>query len=396
MKRLAFGCVFLAAALLGGALPGERAASCRGADSPRPANDETHVRSLVRQLGAESYDEREQAFQELSRLGRHAEKALQEGLKDSDREVVRRCQELLSLATRTDMEIALDQFLQNKDDKVLLKLPAWPTFKKVVGETPETRALFVQICCSQGPLMELAEKNPADAAVKFGERTQQLQQTLFQPFGARGTVSSAEVLALLYLATNPKLNINQQALYQLTSLFHQPEPRQLFTNDSAARKLLASFVMNRNDVAMMHQNLFLVQNFNLKECLDWALTLATAKDQQPYVRATALTVVGKMGGKEHIAKLEPLLSDSTQLGQIQFNTTRINTQVRDVALAMSVLLSGQDIMSYDFPYLKVIQAQIQQNPQAFLYSYHYLGFSDDAGRNAAMKKWNDSNKGTKK
>jgi HEAT repeat protein len=390
MKRLALGSVLLAAVLLGGN------SLLRSADSPRPANDETHVRSLVRQLGADNYDDREQAYQELSRLGRQAEKALQEGLKDSDREVVRRCQELLSLATRTDMEIALDLFLQNKDEKALLKLPAWPAFSKLVGESPETRALFVQICCSQGPLLDLAEKNPQDAAVKFGERTQQLQQVLFQPFAARGNVSSTEVLALLYLATNPKLNINQQALFQLCSLFHQPEPRQLFTNDSTARKLLANFVMARTDQAMVHQNLFLVQNFNLKECLDWSLNLATAKDQQPYVRATAMTVVGKMGAKEHIAKLEPLLSDTTQLGQIQFNTTRINTQVRDVALAMSILLSGQDIQTYDFPYLKVIQAQMQQNPQAFLYSYHYLGFSDDTGRNAAMKKWNESSKGAKK
>jgi hypothetical protein len=381
MKRLAIATVFMLAALPVWAL---------GADASGPAtSDDTRVRSLVRQLGSESYDEREQAFAELAKLGRKVEKALKEGLEDSDMEVRHRCEELLALATRTEMEVALDLFLQNKDDKVLLKLPAWPRFSKVVGETPETRALFVQMCCAEGPLLELAEKSPRDAAVKFGERTQLLQQTLFQPFGVRGSVSPGEVAALLYLATNSDLNINQQALYQLCSLFHQPEPRQLLTNNPAARKLLASFVEKRSDATMVHQNLYLVQNFNLTECLGWAVKLATEKGQQAYVRATAMTVVGRMGNKEHVALLEPLLSDTTQLGQMQFNTTRINTQVRDVALAMMVLLSGQDIHSYDFPYLKVLRPQIQQNPKAFYYSYHYLGFSDDAGRNAAQKKWKD-------
>src|SRR5262245_46537590 len=62
------------------------------------------ARTWVRQLAERSHKTREQAYQKLLDLGKPAIPVLEEGTKDSDLEVSRRCQRLLELARRTDTE----------------------------------------------------------------------------------------------------------------------------------------------------------------------------------------------------------------------------------------------------------------------------------------------------
>ena len=92
--------------------------------------------------------------------------------------------------------------------------------------------------------------------------------------------------------------------------------------------------------------------------------MAKNKATQPYIRATAMAVVGRVGGKEQIAEMESFLTDTTLLGQSQFGTVRIQTEMRDVALAMMVQLSGQQAVDYGFPYLN--QPALRANPQEYL------------------------------
>ena len=157
-----------------------------------------------------------------------------------------------------------------------------------------------------------------------------------------------------------------------------------------------TYLEQRTDPNLMHQNLYLAMNFNLKESVGWALKLAQKKDTQPYVKATALALIGRLGGKDHIKDLESFLTDSTMLGQSQFNTIRIQTQVRDVALAMVVHLSGQPVADYGFPYLNSIQPALKANPQQVFFAPTLLGFSDDTGRTAAFKRWKDWSEAEKK
>jgi len=103
-------------------------------------------------------------------------------------------------------------------------------------------------------------------------------------------------------------------------------------------------------------------------------------------------VIGQMGGKEHIKDIEKLLEDTTNLQTVRFGTTTINAQMRDVALASLILLSGQNAQEYNFPYLQQfhgIRADFNLPP-------YYYGFSDDAGRQTALKKWKDSQAPKKK
>src|SRR5262249_42541119 len=122
----------------------------------------------------------------------------------------------------------------------------------------------------------------------------------------------------------------------------------------------------------------------------------------PYVRGNALTIVGRLGGKEHIAALEPFLADTTAVanfvqqqrlvaaGGAGKNQTR-PAQHCDLGLAMKIHLSGQK--PADFGY-----EMTRTNPNA-LFSCPYLGFPDDAARANARRKWKewlDKNKEEKK
>ena len=48
-----------------------------------------------------------------------------------------------------------------------------------------------------------------------------------------------------------------------------------------------TYLEHRTDPNLMHQNLYMAMNFNLKESVGWALKVAKDKNAQPFVRATA-------------------------------------------------------------------------------------------------------------
>jgi len=224
-----------------------------------------------------------------------------------------------------------------------------------------------------------------------------LQQSLFNRAGPRGTVTLGQVTALLFIATDSRLKLDVQAHYPIYNLVNQPRPREGFLNNAVARKLLVTYLEGRNDPNLLQQNLYMAMNFNLKESVGWALKIAKDKNAQPYVRSTALGVIGKLGTKDNIADLEPFLTDTAQLGQTQFNMVRIQAEVRDVALAMLVQLSGQQLEDYGFPYLTHIQPGLRANQQQVIFfSPGLLGFSDATGRDAALKRWKDWSEAAKK
>jgi hypothetical protein len=306
-------------------------------------------------------------------------------------EVRRRCTDLLARATRTDLQVALDAFLEDHADKHLLKLPDWSRFHKLVGEQASARALFVDMCTSEADLLTTLEKDPAGLPAKFGARVQAIQQTLYGP--NRTPVTLGQVVALLYIAGDDRVaaqlaaptNIN--SLHLLCNFLYQAEPRQGMQENPAARRLLANFLEKRGgDPNFVYQSVNLAQNHNLKECVPWAINLGKNKGQPAHVRGQALVLVGRLGERRHIAELEPLLDDNTLLGQVNLQGGRIDTQMRDVALAMMVQLSGQSLLDYEFPYVKQVQQVILQNPN-FQYPANWLGFSSEEARQAALKKW---------
>src|SRR6185503_10793385 len=77
-----------------------------------PAGD---LASLVRQLGDEEFVIRETAAEKLTKIGLAARAALEEGSKDSDREIRYRCERILAQVRQLDFAHRIEAFSNDRD-----------------------------------------------------------------------------------------------------------------------------------------------------------------------------------------------------------------------------------------------------------------------------------------
>jgi hypothetical protein len=119
---------------------------------------------------------------------------------------------------------------------------------------------------------------------------------------------------------------------------------------------------------------------NMTEGLQLARRAASEKTMPVYTRTVALTLLGKMGTAEDSGLLRNFLSDETVVGNFQLpNQQKGSTQVRDVALAMLVHMSGQSHKDYGFSFAR--------DNQALFFNPYMLGFTTQENRTIALKKW---------
>ena len=86
--------------------------------------------NLVRQLGDDSYQVRQQAVQQLSDLGLKAQDALMAGLKDSDPQVRRQCRWILSDVMEGEFQQRVQAFLADTEDKQPHRIPGWERYPR--------------------------------------------------------------------------------------------------------------------------------------------------------------------------------------------------------------------------------------------------------------------------
>jgi hypothetical protein len=155
----------------------------------------------------------------------------------------------------------------------------------------------------------------------------------------------------------------------------------------ARRALLAA--KDRPVSQNVQQVLQLARTMQLKEGVPFALKAAREKRINAWSRGIAILFVADFGGKEHIPEMESLLNDSASLGAMGINFSAIPTEVRDVALAAMVVLSGDSLNDYGFWYVKLFGGG--KGPLSSLSAQCY-GFADTNAREAAVKKWRERSK----
>jgi hypothetical protein len=358
----------------------------------QPTRRPEEAAALVRQLGDEEYPRRKRAFEELAVMGRAAEPALRDGLREGDAEVRRQCDRLLALARRSDVEAALDAFLQNADDRPLRKLAAWPRFAQAFGTDPEARSLFVEMHTAELPLLEALGRDPGEVGARLAGRCRQLQELLSQRLTPAASVAGrGTVAALLFLATDDRVTTDSNAAGVICSLLYQPAPTQWLHDSPGARRLLAALAEKHGDPSTQQQILYLFGNLRMKEGLGWAVKLARARETPEFNRGLALSLIGCLGNEDHLGVLEPLLADSGQVTAIHFGNGpladgRSVVQVRDVALAMTIQLKGQNPGDFGFNDIRAQGANPVSGARPYYWPY-YCGFRDNADREAAVRKW---------
>jgi hypothetical protein len=380
MKRfIALGLVFSVTAALQSAEP---------ATAPKSPAPEKAI-ELVRELGDSRFKVREQAARDLKKLGRLAKTALQDGMKSADTEIWHRSIQLLPEVLALDLKARVDAFLADTEGKHKHELPLMELFQKVVGNDPGARKLYADIVRNNASFLEACEVDPKLAGEKYSVKAFELQQALFGPWsgsGARPQLQASDLAALFLVGSDAEMskNIPNNNVNPVSNFLWQQQFQNALRNGEQAaayRKLFFAWAENRTDVNSVSQTLSVIQNNNLKEGLDFAVKVMKAKDQQIWSRAQAMTVVGKMGTKDHVAAFESMFEDKTQVTTIQWNNVQLQTQVNDISLAMAAQLSGQQPKDYGFDAL--------QTQPSLIFAYHYLGFSNDDKRVAAYKKWKE-------
>jgi hypothetical protein len=230
-----------------------------------------------------------------------------------------------------------------------------------------------------------AARRLATAVAKSGDLSKLVQTSQF--LSNLGVADVQETLrdAVRKLASESTNDANR--LSQLVSVAHNLGMQD--TIDRALKPQARRAMLAAQDRPMnpaVQQVLQLARTLQLKEGVPLALKAAAAKDLNSWTRAAAVMFVAEFGGKEHVSRMESLLNDTASIGSMGINFTTIHTELRDVALAAMVSLSGQSIDEYDYPYLKLFGAGA--GPIASL-SPHCFGFSDAAGRDAALRKWKE-------
>jgi hypothetical protein len=356
-----------------------------GSTGPLTPEQQSRAIQLLQKLGHPSFKVREAASAELVQFGRAVEPVLRQGLASADPETRSRCKRLLPMALHYDLEKQIVAFLDAGNEQAL---PGWDRFKQAAGADDTAKALFVDLHRIDPEFMEALAKEPAGLKEKFQGRC--LEFMNMRNFALNAAASVEQIAFLLFAALEPQVTKGTPSLSYLSgglnSMSYQPHGKQVLVGNPAVRRMLIQY-LRQSDGSASYNNLYLVSNLELREGVDIARDIIRLPNRDIHAKTMAIALLGKLGTKEHIGDIEPFLTDKTGIGSVRFgNGPMINTQARDVALAALVQLSGQAMSDYNFPYLKMFP--VGANFQLHL-SPGMLGFSDDASRDAAIKKWTD-------
>jgi hypothetical protein len=353
------------------------------------------ARDLVRKLGSAVYREREAATRELFRMGRVALPALAEAVADTaDPEVLTRVELLRPKIEAADLRARLDAFLADADGKYDHDLPGWDRFRAVAGTTPDARELFTQFWKSK-PNADLlaAVRGPRDELVRrVAVRRMELytQQYRTTPAGRREQPTVADLAALAFLEGAAGKIDDRRYPYALMQLVvSHPAAREAVRDEGkpSFRRLIVNWLDTRRDAAELAYAVSLAGSLGLKEApaAKYAARQLDAAGTPPASRMHALTTVARTGGTAYLPVLAKALTDETAQRVVRVGPNGqpepVDLQVRDVALAMCLLATGQKPEDYGF------EARGPAGSEAAKYNYSQYRFADDAKRKAAFEKW---------
>lgn len=379
MKRLLTACVTLGMLLPAGLRAEEAVQPVRAKPAPAAASK---AERLVKQLGADDYAAREQAARELARLGTPAQQALEAGTRSSDREIRYSSLRILDEVRQAEFQRRLEAFAEGRDDQAGDLLPGWGEYRGVAGDSAQSRTLFVAMQNEERGLLETLAGKPREASRQLDIRAQEIQHELRL---YNHEVPLGSIAALLLAAGDDRVTVPTQASSMLYGYCYQQCVRAALEGgdyEPEVRKLLGRWIARGED-SLAYQGLVLATQYELKEGLVPARRIIRSDQQQQYVVQFAVVTIARLGGKQDIPLLEPLLGDATHLTQrrVGSDSRLVEVQLRDVALAALVHLSGQDFADYGLRH-------IQPNPQT-VFTPNSACFDTDDQRTAAIRKWRE-------
>lgn len=339
------------------------------------------VYELVRHLGDASYAVRREAAAQLRQLGPTAQHALREARDSEQLEVRRHAARLLEDLQRAEQLRRIDAFAKAEPGPGDHDLPGWPRFQQSVGDDRTSRQLFVDMHRAEPWLFRLlAEDEPFGALLRaYESRCVELEYD--HTHGRSPANLAASVGALLFIGSEGRLEISDSTAGAICHFVHDREFCAALSNGrqgALLRKLVCGWVAQPGGAAAYHRMRLAMRN-GLPEGIVPALTVIR-QSERPWSAPYAVLTIGKLGGAEHLAELEPLFHDRAEYGTSDGDAAAaLSTQLGDVALAAALHLTGQDPVEYGFERLKP--------SEHFLFELSTVGFAREADRVAAFEQW---------
>ena len=343
------------------------------------------VTQLVEQLGDARFDTRERATRRLIEIGSVALPALKQASLSKDRETRARAARALRIVFRRDLQQRRAAFLRESDSDRDFGLAGWRKFRVLVGDTPINRALFIEMHRSESELVQAVQQGPAAARSALVQRYQQLarwkQGQRFQPDQSK--LSLGTVVALLFAVTDNQVQLRDLEQELPNYLFQQASGMGKYRD--AVRRLLGHWVQGL-EIESVYPALFLSLFYTVPEGLVPAEKVLEETKVTDTPRAGgvegphryrlmfAIFVTARFGTREHLDLLEPLLQDASR-------TPYGKVEIRDLALAALLHLSGQNLVEFGF-------LRHRPNP-TFVFEPNRLLFESPEARAKAIQRWRD-------
>ncbi len=366
-------------------------ASLLGAPAPdTTGNTDPKLAQLVHQLGAKSYRAREDAARNLLKRGAGAVAALSDGIKDIDPEVSERCRQLLPQAAALDRNEKLAALTKDPSVPPPKGLAGLERFLKITGDNKGSRELYAELLSIHHRTLEAAEEDPKKATEQFRQFCDDAYNKWRAGINA-GRYSydtmfatRADITFFLFVAADARIRKNNAAVGNASILLNGNQINNAISEKDgtpAMRKIFLDWLENETQVNFQQRGFAIAALADLKEARPIALKLLERKEQQSYGKAQILIALLKLGTKEDIAKLVPLMEDKTVITTVNFgNGKPLTVQIRDVAMGVALQLGGQKPVDFGFDNRFAAGAST---------SYLYYGFPDDKTRDEAISKWKE-------
>ena len=349
-----------------------------GASAPPERTEDAS--QLVRQLGSPSFSAREKATHRLAALGMAAEAPLAVAARDPDAELRRRAGKLLAQVREQDFLLRLESFAADAGGRRDYRIPFWRGYSKLLGDTRAARDLFVEMQRAEPELLEALDTGGKTTGVMFSERCLMLVQAMESEVPAE--VPLGTVASMLLVSGSPQVSVDDQVTIQVYRFILQMSFQSSLRDEKIApllKKLLGAWIRRNNGSSFALQNLMLAFSLNLEEGLQVSLDILRDAPQQQGFLQHALLGIGKYGDRKHLTLVEPHLKNIARCDAREVKGQQLQAQIRDVALAVSVHLTGQPLADYGF--------SVETLTDQALFHPGMLGFATEAKRKAGFDKW---------
>ena len=365
------------------------------AQNAPPSAEQAKIVALIKQLGSESFQIREQAQTQLLATGLAAQQELSKALKSADLEIRFRVRRIYVQLLQMDFQRRLTLFVNDVDGKLTHDLPAWKIYREKVGSSLAHRKLFASMVRVEAPFL-IALETKTDIYSTLNNRLKDLQPYGTTPSNGPKVARLESIAAILLASTqldSTQLNRIISPMYNLLNFQETKNGIRGGDNSGIIKGMIATYIEQNIETANSQLPLTLVLEYGFEDVgLRIGRKLIADSKMSSLVREYAAICLVRFGTAAEIPKLLPMLTEKSVIHSWSTSQAKgkiIKTQVRDAILVLLLHQTKQDAADYGFRF-------VQPNPIT-VFRVYSAGFIEDAEREAAhsrWEKWWDENKET--